>query len=56
MSKQCEKENWSVRELKWQMKSALFQRLASSKDKAGVLTLAQDGRTIAQPEDVIRDP
>jgi len=31
--KQCEKENWSVRELKRQMKSMLFHRLALSKDK-----------------------
>lgn len=30
---QCEKENWSVRELKRQMKSMLFHRLALSKDK-----------------------
>src|SRR5690606_29671356 len=29
--KQCEKENWSVRELKRQMKSMLFHRLALSK-------------------------
>ena len=31
--KQCEKENWSVRELKRQMKSMLFHRIALSKDK-----------------------
>ena len=30
---QCDKENWSVRELKRQMKSMLFHRLALSKDK-----------------------
>ena len=34
--KQCEKENWSVRELKRQMKSMLFHRLALSKDKKGI--------------------
>jgi hypothetical protein len=33
--KQCEKENWSVPELKRQMKSMLFHRLANSKDKIG---------------------
>ncbi len=34
---QCEKENWSVRELKRQRNSMLFQRLALSKDKQGCL-------------------
>jgi len=54
--KQCEKENWSVRELKRQMKSMLFHRLALSKDKEGVLKLAQEGMTILQAEDIIKDP
>ena len=54
--KQCEQENWSVRELKRQMKSALFQRLALSKDKKGVLALAGEGATIAHPEDIIKEP
>jgi len=35
-TRQCEKEHWSVRELKRQMKSMLFHRLALSKDKEGV--------------------
>jgi hypothetical protein len=34
-AKQSEKENWSVRELKRQMQSVLFHRLALSKDKKG---------------------
>jgi len=38
--KQCEKENWSVRELKRQMKSMLFHRLALSKNTADVLEIA----------------
>jgi len=42
-TKQCEKENWSVRELKRQMNSMLFHRLALSKDKAGVLAIAEKG-------------
>ena len=37
--KQCEHERWSVRELKRQMKSSLFERLALSKDKEGILKL-----------------
>ena len=31
--RECEQENWGVRELKRQMKSMLFQRLALSKNK-----------------------
>lgn len=54
--KQCEKENWSVRELKRQMKSMLFHRLALSKDKAGVLSLSKEGSTVAAPEDIVKDP
>ncbi len=48
-TKQCEKENWSVRELKRQMKSMLFHRLALSKDKKGILDLSKkrDGNTTA---------
>ena len=39
-TRQTALENWSVRELKRQMKSMLFHRLALSKDKEGVLKLA----------------
>ena len=54
--KQCEKENWSVRELKRQMKSMLFHRLALSKDKQGLLELSQKGVEVQQPADIIKDP
>jgi len=54
--KQCEKENWSVREVKRQMKSMLFHRLANSKDKAGVLELAEKGAEIQSAIDIIKDP
>lgn len=55
-SKQTEKERWSVRELKRQMKSMLFHRLALSTDKEGVLKLANKGHEIHQPEDLLKDP
>ncbi|MBQ6878917.1 MAG: DUF1016 family protein [Bacteroidales bacterium] len=55
-SKQCEKENWSVRELKRQRDSMLFHRLALSKDKAGILSLAELGHEVQTPEDVVKDP
>ncbi|HRH40380.1 MAG TPA: PDDEXK nuclease domain-containing protein [Pyrinomonadaceae bacterium] len=54
--KECEKENWSVRELKRQMKSMLFHRLALSKDKKGVLELAEKGAEIKSATDIIKDP
>ncbi len=54
--KQCELEKWSVRELKRQMKSSLFERIALSKDKKGVLELAKNGQIIEKPEDLIKDP
>ena len=55
-TKQAGKENWSVRELKRQMKSMLFHRLALSKDKKGVLELSQQGLEVQKAEDVIKDP
>ena len=54
--KQSIQENWSFRELKRQVKTSLFQRLALSKDKKGVLALASKGQEIAVPEDTIKDP
>ena len=53
---ECIKEGWKVRELKRQMKSCLFQRLALSTDKAGVLALANEGHQVQAPRDIIRDP
>jgi predicted nuclease of restriction endonuclease-like (RecB) superfamily len=55
-AKQCEKENWSVRELKRQMKSMLFHRIALSKDKAGLLEIATKGSNIDKAQDLIKDP
>lgn len=45
-----------MRQLKRQMKSMLFQRLALSKDKAGVLKLAEKGQQFQNAEDIIKDP
>ena len=53
---QCERENWSVRALKRQMKSSLFQRIALSKDKQGVWEIAQKGLDVQNPQDILRDP
>ncbi len=53
---QCEREDWSVRELKRQKSSLLFHRLALSKDKEGVLALARNGLEVQRAEDIIKDP
>lgn len=53
--KQAENEKWSVRTLQRQIKSSLFLRLASSKDKEGILALAQEEIQIQMPEDIIKD-
>lgn len=54
--KECIKEGWKVRELKRQINSSLFQRLALSTDKEGVLALARQGHQVLSPSDIIRDP
>ena len=53
--KQTILEKWTVRELKRQKSSALFLRIAASKDKKGILDLAKSGNLIEKPEDIIRD-
>ncbi len=57
--KEAADANWSVRELKRQVESSLFERLLLSHGEANkeqVLALAQKGNEIARPSDIIRDP
>ena len=51
--KQCIKEKWSIRELNRQKNSALFERIALSKDKKGILKMSKKGQSIKQAEDII---
>jgi predicted nuclease of restriction endonuclease-like (RecB) superfamily len=48
--------SWSARELERQINSLLYERLALSKDKKGVMRLALKGQTIQRPADVFKDP
>ena len=48
--------NWSLRELKRQFDSALYERLSLSKDKEKVKLLAQQGQVIENPNDIVKDP
>lgn len=50
------KNNWSIRELKRQYDTALYTRLALSRDKEGILKLSQVGQIIEKPKDIIKDP
>lgn len=54
--KQAIKENWSFRELKRQIDSALFQRLALSKNKKGVLALAEKRHELVSAKDTVKYP
>ena len=46
--------NWSVRELQRQFNSALYNRLAKSRDKKGVKELAKKGQLIEKPSDALK--
>jgi len=50
------KNRWSVRELKRQIASMLYERVGLSRDKTGVLELAKEGEVITSPAELIRDP
>lgn len=50
------KNRWSVRELKRQRDSMLFERIGLSKDKDAVLALAETGRVEETPATLVRDP
>lgn len=57
--KECENSNWSVRELKRQISTSLYERLLLSdgnSNKETVLKLAQNGIEINTPKDIIKDP
>ncbi len=47
---------WSARELERQINSLLFDRLAKSRDKKGLMKLATRGQEINRPVDVFKDP
>ncbi len=53
--KECVAERWNVRSLRRQMDSALYLRLAASRDREGIMQLARQGVVIQHPEDIIRN-
>jgi predicted nuclease of restriction endonuclease-like (RecB) superfamily len=50
------KNRWSVRELKRQIDSLLYERVGLSRDMEGVLQLAREGELVMTPEEMVRDP
>ena len=57
--KECINSNWSVRELKRQINTCLYERILLSKseiNKKAIIDLAHYGNEINSPEDLIKDP
>lgn len=57
--KESESANWSVRELKRQIKTSLYERLLLSKENGHneeILKLALTGNEIVSPKDIVKDP
>ncbi len=57
--KECINAGWSVRELKRQMETSLYERLllsSGTENKERVLELALNGNEITKPSDIIKDP
>jgi hypothetical protein len=53
---ECAVNNWSLKELQRQFDSALYERLALSREKDGVKQLAKKGQIIEKPADMLKDP
>lgn len=49
-------QSWTVRELRRQFDSGLYERLALSRDQAGIRKLAQEGQVVAKPSDLLKEP
>jgi predicted nuclease of restriction endonuclease-like (RecB) superfamily len=49
-------QGWSLREMRRQFNSGLYERLALSRDKDGVRELAKKGQLVTTPEQSIKDP
>lgn len=47
---------WNAGELERQIASALYERLALSRDKAEILRLAEEGQVVKQAADLIKNP
>ena len=48
--------DWSLRELRRQVNSALYERLTVSRDEKKVRELAEKGQVLSKPQDAVKDP
>lgn len=48
--------HWAAREMERQINSLLYERLALSRDKKGLMRLAVKGHEVQKPADVFKDP
>ena len=53
---ECINSRWSVRELRRQRASLLYERLLLSTDKKSVLELAENGQLLRNSKDLVKDP
>lgn len=53
---EASEQNWTLRELKRQFDSGLYERLALSRDQKGIRELARASQLITQPKDILKEP
>jgi predicted nuclease of restriction endonuclease-like (RecB) superfamily len=53
---EASQQAWSLKDLRRQFDSGLYERLALSRDKAGMRQLAQKGQIVDRPEDLLKEP
>ena len=49
-------QNWTLRELRRQFQSGLYERLALSSDQDGIRKLAEQGQIVSQASDLLKEP
>ncbi len=50
------RNSWSVREMKRQIESSLYERLSLSRDKEQIQALSEKGQIVESADDIIKDP
>jgi len=53
---EAENQQWTYKQLQRQVGSSLYERLALSRDKDKVMSLANEGQTIESPRDIFKTP
>ena len=53
---EAQRQNWGYKWLQRQQASSLYERIALSQDKDGVLRLAEQGQIVEKPADIIKNP